>query len=270
MRFFSKYWLAAVSGVSLLGISAVTAGTASAATPSCGTACIGIFSDQFGDGLTGHAGFLLDSFKQGVATGTPLIMFRESNADPAEDFAIETQGTVSTFSQLGLIGSQTALHYGCVPSATVQCYPPAGFDLEAYEIEYAPYGAATGQCAGVAATAVQGEHVTLQPCGVSSRTVWIVDLVDGQLGTSPFGSCGAFACPVAGGVPLINGSNMNFSHPFVLTYPASAYPTDQPRPVLEVANLTGFFTGVFPDNTTITADVNSNQLWDSFTGPVQG
>jgi hypothetical protein len=32
-----------------------------------------------------------------------------------------------------------------------------------------------GQCVGVAATATAGEHVTLQPCGVSSKTLWIAD-----------------------------------------------------------------------------------------------
>jgi len=250
--------LAGAATLSLVGAGAAgmfTTGVANAATPSCGSACIDIFSDVFGDGLTGHAGFLLDSYKQGVATGTPLIMFRESNSDPAEDLVIEDQGSVNTFNLLGLIDNQTELHYSA---------------LEAYEIEYAPFGAATGQCMGVAATATQGEHVTLQPCGVSSKTVWIVDLTDGALGTTPFGQGGALSGNTPPGVPLINASNVNFSHPFVLTYPSSGYPTDMPRPVLEVTNLTGFFTGVFPNNSTITADVASNQLWDSFTGPVQG
>jgi hypothetical protein len=249
--------LAGAATLTLVGAGAgglFTTGVANAATPSCQTACIDIFNDQFGDLATGHAAFLLDSFKQGVATGTPLILFRESNHDPALDFVIEDQGSVNTFNLLGLIDNQTELHYAA---------------QEAYEIEYAPFGAATGQCMGLAATATQGEHVTLQPCGVSSKTVWIVDLIDGVLATTPFGNGGALSGNTPPGVPLINGSNVNFSHPFVLTYPSSGYPTDQPRPVLEVTNLTGFFSGVFPTVSTLTANVSSDQLWDSFTGPVQ-
>ncbi len=59
------------------------------------------------------------------------------------------------------------------------------------------------------------------------------------------------------GVPLINGSNTNFSHPFVLTYPANANPTDKPRPQLTVTNLTGFTQGKFP----VISSVISGQLW---------
>ena len=95
---------------------------------------------------------------------------------------------------------------------------------------------------GVAATAVSGEKVTLQPCGVSSKTVWIVDSAD-RVGH--------------GYVPLINGSDTNFSQPFVLTYPGAAYPTDMPRPELYVSNLTGFQgANGFPTGT-----INSNQLY---------
>ncbi len=100
----------------------------------------------------------------------------------------------------------------------------------------------SGLCAGVAATAVAGEKVTLQPCGVSAKTVWIVDSAD-TVGH--------------GYVPLINGSDTNFSQPFVLTYPGSAYPTDMPRPELYVTNLTGFQgANGFPTGT-----INSNQLY---------
>ena len=44
----------------------------------------------------------------------------------------------------------------------------------------------------------------------------------------------------------------------MLTYPASSYPTDMPRPQLTTTNLTGF-TGNFlvPELGTI----NDNQLW---------
>ena len=48
---------------------------------------------------------------------------------------------------------------------------------------------------------------------------------------APFSNGGFF--------PLINGSDTNFSQPFVLTYPKGGYPTDKPRPQLKVTNLTG-------------------------------
>jgi hypothetical protein len=80
---------------------------------------------------------------------------------------------------------------------------------------------------GVASTAVQGESVILQPCGVSSKTVWIEDSFGSSSGLSN------------GYVPLINGSDTDFSRPFVLTYPAAGYPTDMPRPQLQVGKITG-------------------------------
>jgi hypothetical protein len=104
---------------------------------------------------------------------------------------------------------------------------------------------------GVAATAFNDEGVTLQPCGVSSKTVWIADIFD-----SPDTLFNGY-------VPAINGSDTNFSQPFVLTYPASSVPTDKPRAQLFVSNITGFsnasppFFIPGPELGT----VNVNQLW---------
>ena len=110
---------------------------------------------------------------------------------------------------------------------------------------------------GVPTTAFQGEKVSLAPCGVSSKTVWIVDALDSILGANS----GRFA-------PLINGSNSNFSHPFVLTYPKNGYPTDIPRPQLTVTNLTGFSQTVAPF-LAIVGTVDSNQLWSARFGHAQ-
>jgi hypothetical protein len=65
-------------------------------------------------------------------------------------------------------------------------------------------------------------------------------------------------------VPLINGSDTNFSQPFVLTYPNAGFPTDRPRPQLVVTNLTGFsqFTPITGGEGGIqVGTVNANQLW---------
>jgi hypothetical protein len=224
--------LAAAATLTLVGgigaAGALTAGTASAATPSCGNSCINVFSHQFGTHKSPN--YVVDVLRQGERTGQPIILFRTANYDPAEDWTVAFQGTVADFFAAGLVSAAVDLHYST--------------DF-AYENEYAPFGVDSGLCMGVAATATQDEGVTLQPCGVSAKTVWIVDTFD-----SP-------ATLFNGYVPLINGSDTNFSHPFVLTYPNNSVPTDMPRPQLVVTNITGFSNGPGP----VLGTVDDNQLW---------
>jgi len=245
------------------GGAALGATSASAATPSCGPNCVNFFSRDFG---THHQpGFVLDVLRQGEKVGQPIILFRESNSDPAEDFTISQQGLVSDFATALLVSPAVALHYGgaghyiasAAEIAHKLCYgyltgPVGGLcaypDFEAYEIQYAPFGVDSGLCVGVGSTAVAGTKVALEPCGVSSKTVWIKDWTNATI----FG----------GYVPLINGSDTNFSQPYVLTYPSSGYPTDKPRPQLYTTNLTGFSQGSFNNPT----GVNSNQLWGADAG----
>jgi hypothetical protein len=246
--------LTLVGGVGLAG--ALTAGSASAATPSCGAACVDIFSHQFGT----HAepNYVVDVLRQGEKVGQPIILFRTANYDPAEDWTAAFQGTVADFYAADLVSAAVALHYGCIAGAAgnfPDCYgfgAPAEVNDPAFEIEYAPFGVDSGLCMGLASTATSDEGVTLQPCGVSSKTVWIVDIFD-SLNTT-----------FAGGyVPLINGSDTNFSQPFVLTYPNDGQPTDKPRPQLTVTNITGFSQTSPPFNIPgpELATVDVNQLW---------
>jgi hypothetical protein len=252
--------LTLVSGVGVTG--ALTAGSAVAATPSCGKSCVNTFNKDFPPaGLTGGAASPVDVFRQGEKVGQPLILFRSSNSDPALDWTISAQGLVSDFAGVGLVSPALALHYGGLghyPQTGGKCFvtglaPVLGRcpfpDLDAFEMEYAPFGVNSGLCMGVAATAFQGEGVTLQPCGVSAKTIWVIDNP-----LHPFDNINALP-----GVPLINGSDTNFSHPFVLTYPAGANPTDKPRPQLVVQNLTGFTQpgSFFP----VIASVKSGQLF---------
>ena len=238
---------AATATLTLVGavgaVGAFTAGAASAATPSCGFSCINIFSRQFGHHSSPN--FVMDVLRQGANTGQPIILYRTSLADPAEDFTLAFQGFTSDFYATGMVSSQVALHYGCTVGPFTTC--AAGFDDPAFEFEYAPYGVDSGLCTGVGTTAAQGTKVALEPCGVSSKTVWIADIAD-----SPSTLFHDY-------VPLINGSDTNFSHPFVLTYPSNGYPTDTPRPQLVTKNLTGFTQGVFfaPELGT----VDDTQLW---------
>jgi hypothetical protein len=205
---------AALTLVGGAGAVAATATSANAATPSCGFSCIEVFNHDFG--THAHPAFVQDTFRQGEKVGQPQILFRVANFDPAEDYTFSYQGTVADFYAANLVTAAVALHYGGLA---------AGFPNDAaFELQYSPYGVDSGLCSGVAATAVAGEKVTLQPCGVSSKTVWIEDAPE-----TPFSSY----------IPFINGSDTNFSQPFVLTYPANAFPTDNPRPSLYVTNITG-------------------------------
>jgi hypothetical protein len=246
--------LTLVSGLGAAGLA--TAGAANAATPSCGGSCIDVFSHNFG--TFANPQFLVDVYKRGQNVGQPIILFRSSNSDPALDFTVADQGTVADFLAAGLVSPALALHYGCIAGVNFPNCPLGlkSLDLHAFENEYAPYGADTGLCMGVAATAVQGEKVSLQPCGVSSKTVWVVDVIDNFTNVVPSFS-----------VPLINGSDTNFSHPFVLTYPAGSFPTDMPRPQLYVSNLTGFSGNIVPGVPEL-GSVSDTQLWAADFGPV--
>jgi hypothetical protein len=244
--------LAAAAGLTLTAGAAIAA-TAGAATPSCGPTCLDLFSREFGKHSTPN--YVADVLRQGARPGQQIILFRTSNTDPAEDISAEFNGFASDFYAADMLSPAVALHYGCVhggpnipgPGGQIAC-GPTGVDDPAFEAEYAPFGVDSGMCLGVAQTAFQGEGVTLQPCGVSAKTVWILDLND-----SP-------STITHGYIPLINGSDTNFSHPFVLTYPANGFPTDKPRPQLQVRNLTGFSQG----NTLLgnpIGNVNDSQLW---------
>jgi hypothetical protein len=240
--------LALVGGVGTAGV--LSAGTASAATPSCGASCINIFSHQFGSFRSPN--YTVDVLRQGEKTGQPIILFRQSNYDPALDWTVAFQGTTADFFAAGLVSSAVALHYGCTVGPFVNC--TLARNDPAFENEYSPFGVESGLCMGVAATAFNDEGVTLQPCGVSSKTVWILDTYDQQFN---------FRTAFKNGIPLINGSDTNFSQPFVLTYPNNGFPTDKPRPQLIVTNLTGFSNGVSGPQV---GTVSSSQLWGATFG----
>ena len=234
MSFKSKMLAGAATLALVGGVATVSSLSASAATPSCGHRCINVFSRQFG---THHSpNFVLDVFRQGAKVGQPIILFRSSNADPAEDFTVSFQGLVSDFFAAGLTSPAMNIHFAKEP---------------AFELEYSPYGVDSGLCVGTATTAIQNEGVTLQPCGVSAKTVWVLDTFDKS-----------FPAFFTGYFPAINGSDTNFSHPFVLDYPHNGYPTDIPRPQLQVRNLTGFSNGHGP----IVGTVIDTQLWGAFFG----
>ena len=215
--------LAAAATLTLVGGLGVTGElAANAATPSCGNHCIDIFSNEFG---THHSpNFVLDVLRQGARVGQPIILYRTSNSDPAEDFTVSYQGTVADFYAAKLVSASLDLHYS---------------HLYAFEFQYSPNGVNSGLCMGVGSTAANATPVALEPCGASAKTVWVVDSYNSITGHY---------------VPLINGSDTSFSHPYVLHYPGNSYPTDSPRPQLNTYTLQQYSNGTVFNNEQWGAD----------------
>jgi hypothetical protein len=219
MSIKKKVFAVAATMTMVGGVSTVGLMSANASTPSCGKTCVTGYGQEYGPS------FVLDVLRQGEKVGQPLILFRASNSDPAEDFTYSDDGTVADFYAAGLVSK--GLNYA---------YPGD----EAYELEYSPYGVDSGLCTGVGSTAGNGTAVTLQPCGASSKTVWVVDEADGSDGY----------------YPVINGSDTSFSHPYVLHYPGNGYPTDMPRPALNTYTLQEYSSGA----------VYTNEMWTETDG----
>lgn len=269
----------AAGAVIVTGTAVIATAPAHGESPSCGGTCADFFS--YGPGSTpGSPSYLLDSYKQAQGTGNPLILFATNNTDPAQDFTIQTPEPLSDFYQAGLVLANIALHYGCMPGVNfAQCTDNGGdgTDDYAFEIQYAPFGAPTGQCAGLAATASSGEKVTLQPCGQSGKTLWIFDSPCYSTITTTSGGVVTGGTPSAGcrqlfaswtsfvaadNFPLLNGSDTTFSDPEALSYPDGASPLAMPRVSLDMQPLTVFSNGYgFPNG-----DVNDNQLWGARLG----
>ena len=230
--------LVAATTLSLLGgvgvAGALTAGSASAATPSCGPTCINLYNQQFGKA------FYQDVFRQSIKVNQPIILFRSSDSDPALDFTTNLVASFNPFTPLTVtqlcaiagsgLGAGTCARYGNDP---------------VWETQYAPYGVNSGLCVGIAAVA-SGEAVTLQPCGVSAKTWWISDNAHRYFHKGHFYT------------PWVNAASTNFTQPLVLTYPTNGYPTDKPRPGLTVQTQTTFSSGT----------PAQNQMWAVCVGEV--
>jgi hypothetical protein len=244
MSIKKKVFAVAATMTMVGGVSAVGLMSAGATTASCATGCVTGYGQEFSLGtpeypLPGSQGFVFDVLRQGEKAGQPVILFRDSDSDPAEDFTLSDEGLVSGFFTAGLVSAAVDLHYGggcetytttgSPPVVTCTTYYP---NDTAYELEYSPYGVDSGLCVGTGSTAGNGTPVVLEPCGLSSKTVWVQD--SGTVLDSYY--------------PLINGSGTSFTDPYVLHYPANAYPTDMPRPQLNTYALQQYSTGKVFDN----------------------
>jgi hypothetical protein len=114
---------AALTVAGSVGAAGLLAPTASATTPSCGNNCFTLFNRTFGRHI--DPAFVLDTYRQNAAVGQRIILYRQSMSDPAEDFVLSAQGTVSDFYEAGLVSSSLVLHY---PPNTVDDHQLWGLD----------------------------------------------------------------------------------------------------------------------------------------------
>jgi hypothetical protein len=205
------------------GLSTAATLPASAATTQCGTACVQIFSKMFG--TYANPGFIESVFQGIPAAGQPTILHRASNSDPTGDFIVPQAGPVSMFYAEGMVSPAVNAHYG---------------SEHAVQVEYAPYGQATGLCAAVATIAYQNEGLSLQPCSTPGTTVFIIDTADAPAAAPYF--------------PIVNASTTDFTHPFTMTIHAD--PAHEPFPQITLQRMVAN-----------PAHVPDNQLWGAEPGP---
>ena len=218
--------LAAAAVLTLVG-GLSTAGTvaASAATPQCGNACLEVYSAKFATPTS--LGFVETVFLGIPLRGVPTEVRPASSSNPAEDLIVPPPGkvSVSAWYARGMVSAAVNEHFG---------------NELAVQIEYAPYGHATGLCTAVATTAYQDEPLSLQPCSTPGTTVWIIDIADSPATAPTY-------------FPIVNGSDTDFVHPFAMTILGN--PAHQPFTPIIMQHLTGN-----------PGSVPANQLWGAHHG----
>lgn len=168
-----------LAGLAVSAMALAAMPPASAATSTCGAACTTAAAERWGPGYVAAVAL-------GRANTGQAVILSPAVQLAAEDFRLSYQGTVAEFYSAGIVGP-----------AVGQTWPTEGV----YEYEYAPEGTGTGYCVGTAVTAADGTPVSLQPCSVSAKTLWITLSAD----------------TIGGYLPLIAGSDTIIATPFVLT-----------------------------------------------------
>jgi hypothetical protein len=187
-------------------VSRASAGSGMHADRCAGT-CFSLYSRQLGFGLTMNAHIPGDKGIGGTA-GRKINLHLAKNARPNENFVPSAIGLVWQFCGTGGSVSFAADSYAC------QHYQ----NLWIFEAQWSPSGNESGLCAGVSRGGRASESVTLQPCGVSARTLWIGDRLNGLGGD----------CRYAGNYcPWVNGAGVDTNLPLALTLdPKSLVPAN--------------------------------------------
>ena len=215
--------LAAAATLTMVGglgaAAALTAGTASAATPSCGQQ-LHQHLQQAVRHASGSPNFVMDVWRQAAKVGQPIILFRTSNCRPGGGLHRLLPGHGER-----LLRGRPGVRCGQLPLLAAPGLPTTRVRARVLALRRAERPV-RGRChhrppgrQGRLSAAVR--RVRPRPCGSWTPSISIL-------------------ARSTASTPLINGSDTNFSHPFVLTYPKNGYPTDIPRPQLTVTNLTGF------------------------------
>jgi hypothetical protein len=219
----------ALSAAAILATLGGTAAQASThanrpdATPACGGYCFNLSSLEYGPYLIQNA-YIRGDNGTGGRVGQFLNLKTATNTSPNEDFTGAAVGDLGDFCGNLIPGTS----YVCVN------YPA---DYPVFESNWAPFGNASGLCAGVAVANQNKEPVTLQPCGVTAKTLWVGDLEDQ---TTVYGNLYT---------PWVNASDPNYSHPLVLTV---ANGKGRPAFQLSVTRLNLLTGGVVPDSQQFT------------------
>jgi hypothetical protein len=196
------------------------------ATPACGANCFDLSSLVQGSQLIQNA-YIHGDNGTGGRVGQFINLKTATNTSPNEDFTGAAVGDLADY-----CGS-------LIPGTSYVCENyPAGYPV--FESNWAPFGNASGLCAGVAVANVNHEPVTLQDCGVTARTLWVGDLRDE---TIEYGSLYT---------PWVNASDPNYSHPLVLTVGG---PKGRPASQLGVSRLNTLTGNVVPDSQEFTLQV---------------
>jgi len=190
----------------------------------CAGTCFSLYSRKLGISATMNAHIPGDEGTGGRA-GRDINVHLARNSRPNENFVPSAIGQVSQFCGADVHDFFAANSYAC------RNYP----DFWVFEAQWSPFGNESGLCAGVAAAGRSNEDVTLQPCGVSARTVWIGDRSNGRGGD----------CRYPGNYcPWVNGSDASSSQPLALTLDTS---TVTPPDRLKVEPL-ALSNGIAADN----------------------
>ena len=168
--------LVLAGGACLSGIAAApVAGAASVACRSCSS----LYNQKFGTAD-------VSAVSGGTAAPGQAVILAAAAPSTTEDWTVGFDGTVNDFFNAGLINATLDAQYG---------------SDETFEFQYQPGGISSGQCLGIASGPAQGTKITLQPCGVTVNTLWILDAADGSGGYAPY----------------VSGSDTQYPAPFVLT-----------------------------------------------------
>ncbi|HYS33711.1 MAG TPA: hypothetical protein VEM58_15755 [Streptosporangiaceae bacterium] len=251
-RFTQAFYAVSAAAVAASGLGLST-GTASADTHvkkdtvACGSLCVSLFSAQLGSQQTLNA-FIKGDTGTGGKVGKKVNLHIAGNFRPNGDFEPSVSGFV--FQYCGFLANDFFS-----PTSYVCTHYPF-FDV--FELNWAPFGNESALCAGVARAGVAGENVTLQNCGVSAKTVWVLDRNNATLGTD----CRVATTPPVGPgndpsvnyCPWINGGDTKFSQPLVMTLNTG---TQKPTNQIQLQ----------PES-HVGGQVRTNQLFAFYFGPV--